>query len=227
MARTADASQPDAKIDAKTRILDAAEKLFMENGYAATSIRMITGAAGVPVALVNYHFGSKQGLMEAVYERALGSRGGSRVSYLDKLEAEAGGGPVPVEVLVDAFLSTALRLTRRDNISGAVFKQLIGRAFYEPGPGTEAFFPQEYQEAIDRYRQAFMRTLPHLSQEDVVWRMYFFVGITAYAMSGKVVLHMTDTYALTDAGDPEAILARLRPFVVAGFKGPAGERVLI
>jgi AcrR family transcriptional regulator len=47
--------------DAKTRILDAAERLFMENGYAATSVRMITGAAGVPVALVNYHFGSKQG----------------------------------------------------------------------------------------------------------------------------------------------------------------------
>jgi hypothetical protein len=76
--------RPDTLPDAKTRILDAAERLFMENGYAATSVRMITGAAGVPVALVSYHFGSKQGLMEAVYERALGSRGGSRVSYLDR-----------------------------------------------------------------------------------------------------------------------------------------------
>jgi AcrR family transcriptional regulator len=120
--------------DAKTRILDAAERLFMENGYAATSVRMITGAAGVPVALVSYHFGSKQGLMEAVYERTLGSRGGSRVSYLDRLEADAGGQPIPVDVLVDAFLSSALRLTRKDSVPGEVFKQLIGRAFYEPGP---------------------------------------------------------------------------------------------
>ena len=213
-----DKSQPDVK----TRILDAAERLFMENGYAATSVRMITGAAGVPVALVNYHFGSKQGLMEAVYERALGSRGGSRVSYLDKLEAEAAGKPIPVDVLVDAFLSSALRLTRKDNISGEVFKQLIGRAFYEPGPGTEAFFPTEYREAVDRYRQAFMHTLPHLSQDDVVWRMYFFVGIVAYAMAGKDVMRMTESYALAAAGDPEAIMARLRPFIVAGFQAPAG-----
>lgn len=211
----------DSLPDAKTRILDAAERLFMENGYAATSIRMITGAAGVPVALVNYHYGSKQGLMEAVYQRALGSRGGSRVSYLDKLEADAAGEPIPVEVLVDAFLSSALRLTRKDSISGEVFKQLIARAFYEPGPGTEAFFPVEYREAVDRYRQAFMRTLPHLTQDDVVWRMYFFVGIVAYAMAGKDVMRMTETYALADAGNPEGIMARLKPFVVAGFLAPA------
>ena len=66
----------DSLPDAKTRILDAAERLFMENGYAATSIRMITGAAGVPVALVNYHFGTKQGLMEAVYQLMGGLRSG-------------------------------------------------------------------------------------------------------------------------------------------------------
>ena len=215
-------ARSDSLPDAKTRILDAAERLFMENGYAATSVRMITGAAGVPVALVNYHFGTKQGLMEAVYERALGARGGSRVSYLDKLEAEAGGQAIPVDVLVDAFLSSALRLTRKDTISGEVFKQLIGRAFYEPGPGTEAFFPIEYREAVDRYRQAFMRTLPHLSQDDVVWRMYFIVGIVAYAMAGKDVMRMTETYSLADAGRPDGILARLRPFIVAGFVAPAG-----
>ena len=215
---------PDpATPDAKTRILDAAERLFMENGFAATSVRMITGAAGVPVALVNYHFGSKQGLMEAVYERALGSRGGSRVSYLDKLEAEAAGQPIAVDVLVDAFLSSALRLTRKDSVTGEVFKQLIARAFYEPGPGTEAFFPAEYREAVDRYRQAFMLALPDLSQDDVVWRMYFFVGIVAYAMAGKDVMRMTETYSLADAGDPESILARLKPFIVAGFLAPPGS----
>ena len=134
----------------------------------------------------------------------------------------AAGRPIPVDVLVDAFLSSALRLTRKDSIPGEVFKQLIGRAFYEPGPGTEAFFPDEYREAVDRYRQAFMRALPRLSQEDVVWRMYFLVGIVAYAMAGKDVMRMTETYALTDQGQPEAILARLRPFVVAGFLAPPG-----
>ena len=85
-----------------------------------------------------------------------------------------------------------------------------------------ASFPAEYREAVDRYRLAFMRALPHLSQDDVVWRMYFFVGIVAYAMAGKDLMRMTETYALADAGEPEAIMARLRPFVVAGFLAAPG-----
>jgi hypothetical protein len=76
---------------------------------------------------------------------------------------------------------------------------------------------------VDRYRLAFMRALPHLSQDDVVWRMYFFVGIVAYAMAGKDLMRMTETYALADAGEPEAIMARLRPFVVAGFLAAPGS----
>jgi hypothetical protein len=137
--------------------------------------------------------------MEAVYERALGSRGGSRVSYLDRLEADAGGQPIAVDVLVDAFLSSALRLTRKDSIPGR------SSSSSSAGPSTSparhrGLLPAEYREAVDRYRQAFMRTLPHLSQDDVVWRMYFFVGIVAYAMAGKDVMRMTETYALADAG---------------------------
>ncbi|WP_323001219.1 TetR/AcrR family transcriptional regulator [Denitromonas sp.] len=209
--------------DTKTRILDAAEHLFTEHGFAATSIRRITADAGVPLAMVSYHFGSKKGLIEAVYARALGQRDTSRVGYLDRLEAQAGGAPIPVEVLVEAFITSALRLTRKGNISGAVFKQMIGRAFYEPGAGVEDFFPAEYAEAVERYKRAFMRALPALAEADVVWRMYFFVGMVAYAMAGKDVMRMTEIYALDEAGNPEAMLRRMLPFIVAGFKAPSGD----
>lgn len=210
--------------DAKTRLLDAAEHLFTEHGFAATSVRRITAEADVPLAMVSYHFGSKKGLMEAVYARALGQRE-SRVGYLDRLEAQAGDAPIAVPVLVEAFISSALRLTRKGNISGAVFKQMIGRAFYEPEAGVEDFFPTEYAEAIERYKRAFMRALPHLSEADVVWRMYFFVGIVAYAMAGKDVMRMTEIYKLDEAGKPEAVLRRLMPFIVAGFSAPPGDPV--
>ena len=53
----------------RERILDAAEKLFAERGYHGVSIRDVTGAAEVDVALVNYHFGSKEMLLEAVVAR--------------------------------------------------------------------------------------------------------------------------------------------------------------
>ncbi len=52
-------------------ILNAAEALFYEKGFAETSLRMITAKAGVNLAAVNYHFGSKKELIQAVFERFL------------------------------------------------------------------------------------------------------------------------------------------------------------
>jgi len=206
--------------DARNRILDAAEQLFTEHGFAATSVRKITAAAGVPLALVNYHFGSKQGLMEAVYARALGQGGAQRLSYLDRLEQDAGGQPVALARLVDAFIDSAMRLDRKDSLPGAVFKQLIGRAFYEPGAGGEDFFPSEYRELIDRYKQAFGRALPHLAEAEVVWRMYFFVGLVAYVMAGKDVMRMLELDAVAGQTELADAMDRLRPFITAGFEAP-------
>lgn len=214
-------STPTATHDTREKLLNIATRLFTERGFAGTSIRMITKEAGVPVALVNYHFGSKQGLMEAVFARALGNHGESRVSYLDKLEREAGDNPVPVRTLVEAFITSALRLTRRDDIPGTVFKQLVARAFYEPGTNGQSFFPEEYGESVERYKVAFMRALPELSEQDVLWRIYFFVGIVAYVIAGKDTMHIAHLYNLPEAGDAEGVLRRLVPFIVAGFEAPA------
>ena len=147
-------SEPDPpRPDARTRILDAAERLSAEAGNAATSIRRITGEAKVPVALVSHHFGSKRGLMEAVHQRALSSGGMSRERYLDRLARAADGRPVAVAMRVEAFVSSAPRLRGADSIPGADFKHLIGRAFYDPGPGAEPFFPAEYADAVERCKR--------------------------------------------------------------------------
>jgi len=220
--RTRPVSQSPSVLDTRERILDAAARLFTAHGFAGTSIRMITGDAGVPVALVNYHFGSKRGLMEAVMERALGRHGGTRLNYLEKLERDAGEDkPVPVKTLVETFLSSALRLTRRDDLSGTVFKQLVARAFYEPGADA-SFFPTEYAETIERYVQAFRRALPHLNETDVVWRVYFMVGLVAYVIAGKDTMRITQQYGLDGqlTDDPAQVLDRLVPFLVAGFAAP-------
>ena len=58
-------SQPETR----DRILDAAERLFVEHGFEGTSMRMITGAANANLAAVNYHFGSKDALIQAVFRR--------------------------------------------------------------------------------------------------------------------------------------------------------------
>lgn len=203
--------------DAKERIFVAAETLFTEQGYAATSMRMIARAASVPLASINYHFGSKRDLMEAVYQRVLGADG-RRSSYLDKLERNAGGAPLTVTQIVRTFIESTLRLSRKDNVSGAVFKQLIGRAYFEPG---DDFIPSEYVQIMDRYRSALMRALPGLPEDEVLRRMYFLVGIVAYVMAGRDVMHLLGRCAPSTVNDPETLLHALMPFIVGGMEAPA------
>src|SRR5215470_418761 len=76
--------------DTKTRILDAAEALFTEHGFEATSLRQLTTAAGVNLAAVNYHFGSKEELFQAVLTRRLDPMNQERLDLLTGLEREAG-----------------------------------------------------------------------------------------------------------------------------------------
>lgn len=202
--------------DAKERIFEAAEKLFAEQGYAATSMRMIAHDACVPLASINYHFNSKRDLMEAIYRRVLGADGW-RSSHLDKLEREAGGAPLSVLQIVQTFAESILRLSRKDTISGAIFKQLVGRAYFEPGDDC---IPPEYVQIMDRYRVALQRALPDLPEEELNRRMYFFVGIVAYVMAGRDVMQLLGHCAPATPKDPEALLRSLLPFIVGGMQAP-------
>ena len=68
--------------DTKERLLDAAEEIFAREGYRAASLRVITTRAAVNLAAVNYHYGSKRGLVEAVFARRLQAMNLARVRGL-------------------------------------------------------------------------------------------------------------------------------------------------
>src|SRR3954467_8212959 len=87
----------------KGRILDAAEALFMEQGFEATSLRAITAAADVNLAAVNYHFGSKEELFQAVLTRRLDPMNQERVNLLAALEEASAPAPVPCERILSAM----------------------------------------------------------------------------------------------------------------------------
>src|SRR6202521_5752648 len=120
--------------DTKTRILDAAEQLFMEHGFEATSLRSLTTAASVNLAAVNYHFGSKEELFEAVLTRRLDPMNQERIELLEKTEREAGGRPLSCETILFAMLIPALRLARDERRGGKNFLRLLGRASADPAP---------------------------------------------------------------------------------------------
>ena len=80
-------SKDMAQLDTVERILDTAENLFAEKGFAETSLRLITSKAKVNLAAVNYHFGSKKSLIQAVFSRFLGPFCANLDAELDRLES--------------------------------------------------------------------------------------------------------------------------------------------
>jgi len=206
--------------DTQARILDAAERLFMQHGFAATSLRMITASARVNLAAVHYHFGSKEGLIRAVFGRRLGALNGARIARLERLEADAKGRVLTVEQIVGAMVEASRDLSRRAR-GGPIFLKLLGRAFAEPTECLRDFLPEQYREVVRRFKAAFKRALPYLTDQEIGWRMHFAFGTLAYAMAGVDAARVIATCKLKDAENTEAVLAHLVPIMVAGFKAPA------
>jgi len=114
--------------DTKTRILDAAERLFVEHGFEATSLRSLTSAASVNLAAVNYHFGTKEELFQAVLTRRLDPMNQERIELLARVEREATGRALSCEKILFAMLIPALKLARDEKRGGKNFLRLVGRA---------------------------------------------------------------------------------------------------
>ena len=135
----------------KARILDAAESLFMEHGFEATSLRLITQAAGVNLAAVNYHFGSKEELFEAVLTRRLDPMNLARLARLDRYEAAVAPTPLGCERILAALFIPALELARDPARGGANFLRLLGRAYADPAPFIRQFLSAQYAPMIARF----------------------------------------------------------------------------
>ncbi|MBQ91286.1 MAG: hypothetical protein CL441_07730, partial [Acidimicrobiaceae bacterium] len=169
--------------DTKQRILDAAERLFADHGFPATSMRDITNEADVNLAAVNYHFGSKEALLIAVIERTAAPINRDRLERLDALELEAGGTAIEVESLVRAFLAPMFDRWSVWGKSEPKILKLVGRIHAEVDQDLRAKFIRQFDTVFSRYSAAFQRSLPELAAADVHWRMLFLVGSMAHTMT--------------------------------------------
>src|ERR1700691_5782789 len=154
----------------KDRILNAAERLFARDGFEATSLRAITAEAGVNLAAVNYHFQSKEALVQAVIGRRMGPVNARRLALLDAYEAEAAGAPVPLEKTTDAFLRPVLEIV---GSQAHEFAPLVGRIYIEPGDFSVRVFKDQFQALALRFIPAFQRALPDLPHTELYWRLHF------------------------------------------------------
>ena len=208
-----------AEIDTRKRILDAAEALFTEHGFDATTLRQITGAAEVNLAAVNYHFGSKEELIREVFRRRLTWLNQQRLQELDRLEAEAGGKPLKPSQILKVFFGVALKLAADTKGGGRTFMRLLGRTYTKPSEFVRGFLAEEYAAVLARFKAALIKALPEVPEEEILWRFHFMMGAMSYAISGTDALHIVAEHDLDD-GDAEALYARLMSFMIGGLRAP-------
>ena len=204
--------------ETRTRILDAAEELFMQHGFEGTSMRLLTGKAGVNLAAVNYHFGSKDALIEAVFRRRLDPMNTARIAELDKLEAEHRS-PTP-EAIIRAFITPGLRLMEDGRNGGRNFTRLLGRAYTEPNKVVRQLIGQMYAPAMQRYKAALERALPQMPREELVWRMHFMFGTLAYTLAATDTVQLIAGCKPEDRYDAALLEERLTAFLAAGLDAP-------
>jgi AcrR family transcriptional regulator len=200
--------------DTRQRILAAAERQFAERGFAGTTMRDLTHAAGTNLAAVNYHFGSKEGLLHEVFRTYLEPIGRERLDALDAAEQAAGGAPLPLRRILELYLAPAVR-TLASRHSG--IPSIVTRLHHEPHPAVEELIARVMQPVTARYIAAVARTLPGLDPQLILLRGHLMTGAMLYILGhGRVFMERLSAPA-APALNEDALLRHLVDFCEAGF----------
>jgi AcrR family transcriptional regulator len=166
-----------ANTDTKELILEAAEKLFAAEGYHGASVRAITREAGVNLASVNYHFGSKEALLEALFEHRFGPINTMRKERLSEVmsEAKTKGRRPGVEDVLRAFLSPVFE--NKDSC-GPIGKlsALIHMAHSGHDTTVMSILVKTFKPVMDLLFKALKSALPGVPESEIRWKMHFFIG---------------------------------------------------
>ncbi len=198
----------------KLALLEAASTLFAEKGFEVVSVREITGLAKANVASVKYHFGSREGLIDAVVVRMAKPVNDERMRRIDALEERGGA---TVRDLLVAFFEPLFSQIQSSPLSEKLFVKLMGRVV-----GDRPYeFPDEvmgqFREVAGRFVPAFMVTCPGLTAEDVFWRIHFSFGVLSNTLThGELVKKIS----AGKVGDEKLTitLKRVIDFCEAGFQ---------
>lgn len=194
-----------SSITTRERILDAAESLFIERGFAATSLRAIASLAEVNLAATHYHFGSKEGLLGATIHRRMHPINQTRLRALDALERSR------VPITVDAVLAAFFKPFTEGGMESSL-PRIMGRIYGEPTSITEPLLKEEFGTLAGRFRAALAQALPHVDETELRWRFHFLIGAMVQLLSFGLPIGMEES---TDT--PQEGFRRLQAFAAAGF----------
>lgn len=208
--------------DTKDRILDAAERLVAQQGIFATSLRQITTEAKVNLAAVNYHFQSKDDLILAVYRRRIVPMNEERLALLDELEKIYGGKPIPIDEILRVFMEPVLNLSAKMAQAGIPIGGMLGRLYTEPFDKLMQGFASEMAATAQRFTKAFRKTLPHLTQQEVFWRLWFTIGALMQTVGAAPKLKLISQGAC-DPENRQQALRQMVAYAKAGWEAPKAK----
>jgi AcrR family transcriptional regulator len=207
-------TDPEREAATKQQVLIAAERLFALHGFQNVSVRDITAEAGVNLASVNYHFGSKDALLFEIFRRRTSELNRERARMLHEAADRAGGKP-PVREILRALFEPPLRWSS-PNHDRRISVQFIIRARSE---GTEAMREVLRTDVshLRRFADALAEARPELAPEEVYWRLHFSLGMIHNNRFAEFDRLHTLSDGLTRESDTEALLRRMLDFAEAGF----------
>jgi AcrR family transcriptional regulator len=204
--------------DVRRIIMDAAERLFAEDGYKRVGLRQLTAAAGANVAAVNYYFGGKLGLLDAVFRRRAEPINAERNRRFAAYRAEIAGGRPEVEPVLAAFIEPTLRAGHASE-GGRNYRLLMGRMSTNPDPAVRQVLFDVFEEVGVEFAALLRAALPELTDDDFHWRLACVIGSMQYVMAdnGRIQELAGPEFDLSDV---DGAMRYLIPFLANGLKAP-------
>ena len=202
-------------ISTKSKILNAAEQLFAMSGFAETSMRAITQKAGVNLASINYHFGSKKALTVAVIDRYLSQLMPQLQTALIELQREQK--PIEIAQMFQCFIQPLLDLESINRGGTVCFLRLLGRGYVDVQGHLRRFITDKYRLELAEILTMLHSCAPHLTEEQLFWQVHFSLGTSVFTLAASDALIEITKSDFQQEIDTEQILERLLPFLSAGF----------
>jgi TetR/AcrR family transcriptional regulator, regulator of cefoperazone and chloramphenicol sensitivity len=209
--------------DVRDRLLDVAEKLFSERGFADTSVRDITAEANCNVAAVNYHFGGKENLYTDVWRHNLLLLRNNQLASIEKVMSD-NQGTVRLEDLLKSFAEAFIGPLVDETGSSRLLK-LMMREMLDKRLPPDMFADEVIKPTIGAMQKALLKTCPGLQESQIAMIVFSIVGQLIHAIRVRTMFGQSDRGDLLGF-DLSGTVDHIIKFSAAGIRAYAGEKTI-